>query len=549
MSHPRHILERVERLYSYHQRSKLLAMGPRVGAPADPAYRPAAFRVFFNAPKVTLPTTLLDAPIPMLNLLSAGQEAVPDSLRAPPQDLKTLASWLYYAAGETKRSVGRSVTWNRTFPEADALSPTEIYVAIFALDGIEPGLYHFCPREFSLRKLREGVETLLQIKKGRPDLEFLKTVPAVILVGANYWRAVYRYGLRGYRTMLLDVGQMVQNLVAAGAGLGAQTVTRLRMNDTTLRELIGCPFDEPLGTAESVLAMVAWADPAATPMAVPKGASAGTLPPIVRAELSLKVTEDPASSEPLVVHHDCIDPGVAVRELRPPLTELSPMPVDFPVTDIRMVRDADGGWPVRQAMLQRRAGATLARHPIRRVDLLSINRVTFRGGSFFPMYPDGPQLACVRPFWIVHDVVGIDHGIWYYHPPADTWSRLNTGTYRREAKYIAGDRKCFGEGSAVCVMVSNLHNLMTAGGPDAYRLAHLEAGIATQRLYLAATSLNLVCLASQDFYDEDARNFLGLGKTGWEVLSVVAVGTLASPAEALREQKANALGQVGLWNG
>jgi SagB-type dehydrogenase family enzyme len=526
MSQPRHILERVERLYSYHQRSKLLAMGPRVGAPADPAYRPSGYQVFASAPRVLLPTTLLDAPIPMLNLLSAGQEAVPDSLRAPPQDLKTLASWLFYAAGETKRTVGRTVMWNRTFPEADALSPTEIYVAAFGIEGIEPGLHHFCPREFSLRKLRDGVETLLQIKKGRPDLEFLKTLPAVILVAGNYWRAVYRYGRRGYRTMLVDAGEMVQNLVAAGAGLGAQTVTRLRMNDTTLRELIGCPFEEPLGTAESVLAMVAWADLAVRPMVVPKGASAGVLPAIVRSPLSEKVTEDAASSEPLIVHHDCIDPGVAVRELRPPLTELSPMPGNFPVTDVRLERDPEKGAPVRQTMMQRRSGATLGRQQIRRIDLLSINRVTFRGGSFFPMFPDGPHLACVRPFWIVHDVVGMDHGIWYYNPATDTWSRLNNGTYRREAKYIAGDRKCFGEGAAVCIMVANLHNLMTAGGPDAYRLAHLEAGIATQRLYLAATSLDIVCLASQGFYDEDARNFLGLGKTGWEALAVVALGKL-----------------------
>jgi SagB-type dehydrogenase family enzyme len=549
MSQPRHILERVERLYSYHQRSKLMAMGPRVGAPMDPAYRPAPFRVFANAPKVALPTTLLDAPIPMLNLLSAGQEAVPDSLRAPPQDLKTLASWLYYAAGETRRTMGRAVTFARSFPEADAVLPTEIYVAVFGLKDVEAGLYHFCPREFSLRRLREGVETLLQIKKGRPDLEFLKTLPAAILVGGSYWRAVHRYGRRGYRTMLLDAGQMVQNLVAAGAGLGMQTITRLRMNDSTLRELIGCPLDEPLGTAESVLAMVVWADRAVSPMVVPKGATAGALPAIVRAELSVKVSDDPASAEPLWIHQDCIAPGVAVHELRPPLTELSPLPVDFRVSDVRMEREPDGGLPVRQAMLQRRPKATLAKQPIRRADLLSINRVAFRGGSFFPMFPDGPHVACVRPFWILQDVVGMDQGIWYYHPPADTWSRLNNGTYRREAKYIAGDRKCFGEAATVCVMVANLHHLMTMGGPDAYRLAHLEAGIVTQRLYLAATSLNLGCLASQEFYDEDARNFLGLGKTGWEVLSVVAVGKIGDPAEAQREQKANALGQVGLWNG
>src|SRR3954452_4573146 len=105
---PRHILDRVERLYSYHHRTKLMAMGTRFGAPADPAYRPSAYRVFHNAPRVALPTTLLGAPTGTITLLNAGQAAVPDSLRAPPQDLKTLASWLYYAAGETKRTTGNA---------------------------------------------------------------------------------------------------------------------------------------------------------------------------------------------------------------------------------------------------------------------------------------------------------------------------------------------------------------------------------------------------------------------------------------------------------
>src|SRR5258706_15492403 len=118
----------------------------------------------------------------------------------------------------------------------------------------------------------------MQIKKGRPDLEFLKPLPAVILVGASYWRAVHRYGRRGYRTMLLDAGQMVQNLVIAGAGLGVQTITRLRLSDSSMRELIGCAPDEPLATAESVFAMVAWADRAATPIGVPPGGAAELLP-------------------------------------------------------------------------------------------------------------------------------------------------------------------------------------------------------------------------------------------------------------------------------
>ena len=530
-------------------------MGIRTFPPGMPEYKPTAVRVFAEHPKLALPTSLLDAPIGLLTLLNAGQDALPDSLRAPPQDLRTLASWLYYAAGETKRVVDKTTVYTRAFAEGDALFPFEVYVAVFAVKGIDPGLYHFSSREFALRKLREGHAALMQIKKGRPDLEFLKTLPAVCLVSATYWRSIWRYGRRAYRTMLVDAGQAVQNLVTAGAGLGIQTVTRLRMNDYTMRELIGVKLDEPLESAESVLAMVAWADKAHQPMPLPAASdpipvahdhdeptgeiAPGEPPPpsmqtIHRPPLSARVIHDEATIEPLFAHRDCVDPGVAVRELRPPLTELTPVPPNHNLADVAMNFDPEGGLSVRHVLMDRRDKIHLTKQPVARPNLLNINRVAFRGGSFFPMFPSGAHVACARPFWVINDVIGMEQGIWFYNPAKDTWHVLRRGKYRREAKYIAGDRPEFGDAAATCVIVANLHQLMNHGGPDVYRLAHLEAGIVAQRLYLAAASLGLGAALSHDFYDEDARVFLGLAKTGWEILSVTAVGGRIEPADADR---------------
>jgi SagB-type dehydrogenase family enzyme len=562
MDLPRHILERVQRLYAYHQRSKILAMGIKAFPPGMPDYRPSAPRVFGERPKAALPTALLDAPIGLLTLLNAGQDVLPDSLRSPPQDLRTLASWLYFAAGESKRVVERAPVHVRAFAEGDAIFPFEIYVGVFAVKGIDPGFYHFSPREFALRKLREGAAALMQIKKGRPDLEFLKTLPAVFLVSAHYWRSIWRYGRRGYRTMLVDAGQAVQNLVTAGAGLGAQTVTRLRMNDYTMRELIGVKLDEPLETAESVLAMVAWADRAPQPIDLSRDANGGVpngpppaahpaeeptgeavpgepQPPgmgtIHREPLSSRIIEDDMTLEPLFAHRDCVDPGVAVRELRPPLTELSPVPANFPAkTNVSMDFEPEGGPSVRQVLLDRHPRAQLTKQPISRANLLSINKVAFRGGSCFPMFPSGPHVACARPFWIINDVIGMEQGIWFYNPMADSWHLLRAGRFRREAKYVAGDRAEFGDAAATCVMMANLYQLMNQGGPDVYRLAHLEAGIVAQRTHLAASALGLGAGISQEFYDEDARLFLGLAKTGWEPLCVMAVGGRTKPVASAR---------------
>jgi hypothetical protein len=106
------------------------------------------------------------------------------------------------------------------------------------------------------------------------------------------------------------------------------------------------------------------------------------------------------------------------------------------------------------------------------------------------------------------------------------------GRFRREARYMAGDADAFGDAAAVCVMAANLVALMTQAGPDAYRLAHLEAGIVSQRLYLGAVAYGLSAVTSNTFYDEECRHFLGLAKTGWEILSLVAIGRSSAPGAA-----------------
>jgi len=211
---------------------------------------PAVVRTFAGLPKVALPTGLLDMPVSALRLMSDGLAALPDSHVAPPQDLKTLATWLFMAYGVMgeKRYGLRKVRF-RMCPSASALYPCEIYVAAFGIQGLEPGLYHFNPHEFALTKLREGPEALHQIKRGRPELEFLKSVPAALLVSSIFWRSAWKYRARSYRVALLDAGHLIANLTSTANALGVQTMTRLKLNHNTMRELIGLPAEPEFGAA------------------------------------------------------------------------------------------------------------------------------------------------------------------------------------------------------------------------------------------------------------------------------------------------------------
>ena len=378
------------------------------------------------------------------------------------------------------------------------------------------------PREYALRKLRGGYEALSYIKRGRPDLEFLKTTPGAILVSTVFARSAWKFGMLGYRQALRDAGQLMENVSICGNSLGIQTMTRMRITESTTRELIGVPPDAPFGEAESVQAMIIWADPANKPMQMPVSpAVIEHLPPLAR----------PMPAKPMQpfnqivdAHYDCVAPGVAVREIRPPLTELTPVGADAVQVEKHMSEDAPPGQGVFRTLTTRRAAADFHRRSIPRGAFLALNRATFRGGSHFPLFPEGAHVALVRPFWFVHSVGGVDTGIWYYHPPNDRWVNLDREDHRMDTAYLANEQPLAANAAAVCFMFANLTLLMTHGGPDLYRLAHLEAGAAAQRLYIGANSLGMGATPLGEFYDDEVRKFLGMERTGWEPLHAVAIG-------------------------
>src|SRR4051794_9908769 len=98
----REILERIDRVFDYHQSSKHTYEQVQVAQQTlalDGQNNPTPYRTFVESPRTPLPTTILDASVATLDLLRDGLGALPGSQLQPPQNLKTLASWLYLANG------------------------------------------------------------------------------------------------------------------------------------------------------------------------------------------------------------------------------------------------------------------------------------------------------------------------------------------------------------------------------------------------------------------------------------------------------------------
>jgi SagB-type dehydrogenase family enzyme len=517
---PADILERIRRIERFHEQTRLVDPSQATPASHPETHVPNVYRVFENHPKIPLSSTLLDEPAPVLSVLHGGLEALPDSQLDPPHDLKTLSTWLYMSYGRMRKvQAGQHVRWLRACPSMDALYPCEIYVAAFAVEGLECGLYHYAPREFALRQLRQGGGVLGHIKRGRPDLEFLKNVPAMLLISTIYCRTTWRYGDRGYRYALLDAGHLAQNAIAAGTALGMSILTRLQLNESMGRQLIGLADDADFGQAESIQAAVIWNDRTSRPAVVQP--SSGPLPPIERVPLAQQIE---SYGGVLAVHGDCVAPGVGVRELNPPLTELSPIPVAMEDHPMPECPKPEGGHTVRQVMMTRNSARSFARSTITRDEFLTLNCVGFEATPPYPIRPAGAHAGLVRPFWVVHEVSGVNSGVWFADPVSRQWYFLRPGQFRMESAYLCQEQPICGQASAVCYMAANLTLLLHQGGPDAYRLAHLEAGLCGQRMQLAAAALDLTCCGISRFYDQEIRNFLGLEQTGWQCLYAVAIG-------------------------
>jgi nitroreductase len=329
----------------------------------------------------------------------------------------------------------------------------------------------------------------------------------------------------------------VQNLVTAANGLGIQTTTRLSMNHRNARELIGVATNAPFGEAESVQAMVVWAETAAQPMpqadGSPKAVSGEKLPPIPRPALAPSTT---AYGTVVAVHHDCVAPGVAVREIRSPLTESNPLPSEHAVEALPEPSRPADGLSLADVMTKRRSAADFLHEPVALSTLWTINRIAFRGGSHFPVFPSGPHVGLIRPIWIVNAVDGMQPGIWYFDAANDRWMLHRAGEFRLESRYLCLEQPICGNAAAVGFMLADLKTLMDRGGPDTYRLAHLEAGVAGQRIFLAAAALGVGCAGIGPFYDDEAVAFLEPQQSGWEAIYSIVLG-VPKPASSTRPRQ------------
>jgi SagB-type dehydrogenase family enzyme len=165
---------------------------------------------------------------------------------AEPVRLADLSQLLWAAQGVTQ-AMPEPAGWQwgpwpgglRTAPSAGALYPLELYVSARAVDDLEPGLYHYRPREHALERVGDcGPTELAGAALGQRSVV---DAAAVVVVAAVHERTAVKYGERATRYVDMEAGAAAENLLLQAAALSLGAVYTGSFDDDAVHGVLRLP--------------------------------------------------------------------------------------------------------------------------------------------------------------------------------------------------------------------------------------------------------------------------------------------------------------------
>lgn len=156
--------------------------------------------------------------------------------------LLQLGRVLRCAYGVTGRSADDSapfpVTDLRACPSAGALYPLEVYPVVLRSRKLSVGVYHYNVPDHALERLVAG-DFRSQLESNLLGIEMAPGADAALLISCVLDRTLTKYGERGYRFILIEVGHLAQNVALACEAFGLNSVYIGGFYEDGLAELLG----------------------------------------------------------------------------------------------------------------------------------------------------------------------------------------------------------------------------------------------------------------------------------------------------------------------
>ncbi len=156
-----------------------------------------------------------------------------------PGDLSLAAlSFLLWSTQGVTGIRGNGYAAIRPVPSAGARHPFETYLAIFHVEGVEPGIYHYLPLEHALELIHTPYDLEELVSISLCDQQWAAKGAVTFFYTAVPYRSEWRYSVRSHRVMLMDVGHVMQNLYLSSGAVGCGTCAIAAFDQETADRLL-----------------------------------------------------------------------------------------------------------------------------------------------------------------------------------------------------------------------------------------------------------------------------------------------------------------------
>ena len=223
--------------WTYHNLTKHSFWSVRQNAHVfDWPNKPLDFKHYTDLEPIALPRDVPPLEFPALDAIANSAKG--NETGAEPT-LVDLVQLLYYSAGITRnRSYSGGEMLFRAASCTGALYEIELYVVCGGIGELEAGVYHFSPRDLSLRQLRKG-DYRAFVSRATGDEPHVARAPLMIICTGTYWRNSWKYQSRTYRHFGWDNGTILANLFATCTALDLPYFLCMGFIDDEINQLLG----------------------------------------------------------------------------------------------------------------------------------------------------------------------------------------------------------------------------------------------------------------------------------------------------------------------
>ena len=474
--------------------------------------KPKPFKFYTNIPSIPLPA---DFPLPNLNVITMKETNQVTALENPKINTELLSSLLFFSSGITRQiKFPHGKYYMRAAPATGALYPIEVYVVSENINGLQAGVYHFCPGEFSLTRLREG-DYRQFLSEAAGFEQAVKNSPFTIILTSLAWRNAWKYQARSYRHWFWDSGVIIANLIATASSFGLSTKLITGYIDKFVNELLCLEENKE---ASIVLAPIGIGLSEQEPSKIQHPSR--FVPDIVPISHGKEVEYDQiwklhdASS---LNSTDEVRQWVHSIKLMQEVKGIKDDSVKLFSKHIEPI--PSNSQPLSEVILLRGSTRKFSRDPITFEQLSNI-LYSIAG----PTPSDfGEKKSLIDVYFIANDVTNIQKGAYFFNRKDNSIDLLKANTQRDMSGYLCLEQSLFSDASAVFYIMSNIKLILDKLGNRGYRLCQFESGILAGRIYLSAYDQKIGASGST-FYDDAVSDFFSPHAKDKDVMIAIGIG-------------------------